>query len=66
MAKEKVEVVAYSAYCGEEMPGAFKWREKKAEVDKIVRRWTEKIVSSLYLLISIHGVHFSLPSTLSR
>jgi len=42
MPKEKVEVVAYSGYRGEETPRVFKWRGAKVEVAKIWSRWIEE------------------------
>ncbi len=42
MPKEKVEVIAYSGYRGEESPRVFKWREKKIEVAEIRKRWVEE------------------------
>ena len=42
MPKEKVEVVAYSGYRGEETPRAFKWRRRKIEVAEISGRWLEE------------------------
>jgi hypothetical protein len=35
MPKEKVEVVAYSGYRGEEIPRVFKWRGTRVEVAEI-------------------------------
>ena len=42
MPKEKVEVVAYSGYRGEEAPRIFKWRGTKIEVAEISSRWLEE------------------------
>ena len=42
MPKEKVEVVAYSGYRGEETPRVFKWRGTKIEVSEIRSRWLEE------------------------
>ena len=42
MPKEKVEVVAYSGYRGEEVPGVFNWRGTKVEVAEISSRWIEQ------------------------
>jgi hypothetical protein len=42
MAREKVEVVAYSGYRGEEVPRVFKWRGTKVEVAEIRSRWIEQ------------------------
>jgi hypothetical protein len=42
MPKEKVEVVSYSGYRGEETPRVFTWRETKVEVTEIRSRWTEE------------------------
>ena len=42
MPKEKVEVIAYSGYRGEESPRAFKWRETKIGVAEIRRKWVEE------------------------
>ena len=38
MPKEKVEVVAYSGYQGEETPRIFKWRGTKIDVAQISSR----------------------------
>ncbi len=45
MAKERVEVVAYSGYRGEEIPRAFKLRGMRVEVSEILSRWIEEGVS---------------------
>jgi len=45
MPKEKVEVVAYSGYRGEEVPRIFKWQGIGVEVAKIWGRWIEEGVS---------------------
>jgi hypothetical protein len=42
MPKEKVEVVAYSGYRGEETPRVFKWRETIIEVAEISSSWLEE------------------------
>jgi hypothetical protein len=42
MTKEKVEVVAYSGYRGEEVPRFFQWRGIKVEVSEIRSRWIEE------------------------
>jgi hypothetical protein len=42
MPREKVEVIAYSGYRGEEAPRAFKWRGTKVQVAEISSRWTEE------------------------
>ena len=65
MTREKVEVVAYSGYRDEEIPRAIKWRGKKVEVSKIVRRWTEEGVGDRttkrgFGLIGTDGIAYSL------
>jgi hypothetical protein len=42
MTKEKVEVIAYSGYRGEEVPRVFHWRGMKVEVSEIRSRWIEE------------------------
>jgi hypothetical protein len=42
MPKEKVEVVAYSGYRGEETPRLFKWRGARVEVAEVRSRWIEE------------------------
>ncbi len=42
MPKEKVEVVAYSGYRGEEIPSVFEWRGTRVEVAEIRSRWIEE------------------------
>ena len=42
MARERVEVVAYSGYRGEETPRAFRWQGRMVEVAEIESRWTEE------------------------
>jgi hypothetical protein len=42
MDREKIEVIAYSGYRGEETPMAFKWRGTKVEVAEIQSRWIEE------------------------
>ncbi len=65
MAKEKVEVIAYSGYRGEEIPRAFKWREKKVGVAEIRSRWIKEGVGDRetkrgYELMGTDGVAYSL------
>ncbi len=40
--EEKVEVLSYSGYRGEETPRVFKWRGTNAEVAEIQSRWIEE------------------------
>jgi len=40
--KEKVEVVAYSGYRGEEVPRVFNWRGTEVVVAEIRSRWVEE------------------------
>jgi len=40
--KEKVEVVAYSGYRGEEVPRVFNWRGTEVVVAEIRSRWIEE------------------------
>ena len=42
MFEEKIEVIAYSGYRGEEIPRAMIFRGKKIEVKDILKRWTEE------------------------
>ncbi len=42
MSKEKVEVLAYSGYRGEEVPRSFKLRGARIEVSEISSRWIEE------------------------
>ena len=42
MPKEKVEVIAYSGYRGEETPRAFKSQETRVGVAEIRSRWIEE------------------------
>jgi hypothetical protein len=65
MPKEKVEVVAYSGYRGEEIPRVFKWRGTKVEVGEIRSRWTEEGVGDRatkrgFRLIGTDGMAYSL------
>jgi hypothetical protein len=65
MAKEKVEVVAYSGYRGEEIPRAFKWRGTKVGVVEIWSRWTGEGVGDRdtrrgFRLIGTDGIAYSL------
>ena len=65
MPKEKVEVVAYSGYRGEETPRTFKWRGTKIEVAKISSRWLEEGVGDRdtkrgFGLIGTDGIAYNL------
>jgi hypothetical protein len=65
MPREKVEVVAYSGYRGEEIPRAFKWRGTKVEVAEILSRWIEEGVGHRdtkrgFRLIGSDGIVYSL------
>ena len=65
MPKEKVEVVAYSGYRGEETPRVFKWREMMIEVAEISGRWTEDGVRDSqvkrgFRLIGTDGIAYNL------
>jgi hypothetical protein len=42
MAEEKIEVIAYSGYRGEETPRIIFLHEKKIEVMEILKMWTEE------------------------
>jgi hypothetical protein len=42
MSEEKIEVIAYSGYRGEEIPRAFIHNREKIEVIDILRRWIEE------------------------
>ena len=42
MSEEKVKVIAYSGYRGEEAPREITLHDKKIEVVKILSRWIEK------------------------
>ena len=42
MLKERIEVVAYSGYRGEETPRVFKWRGREVEVAGILSRWIKE------------------------
>ena len=42
MFEEKIEVIAYSGYRGEEIPRAMIIRDKKIEVKEILKRWVEE------------------------
>ena len=65
MPKEKVEVVAYSGYRGEETPRVFKWRETIIEVAEISGRWLEEGVKDRatkrgFRLIGTDGIAYNL------
>ncbi len=65
MAKEKVEVVAYSGYRGEEIPRVFKWRGTKVEVAEIRSRSIEQRAGDrntrrLFRLKGMDGAEYSL------
>jgi hypothetical protein len=65
MLKEKVEVVSYSGYRGEEIPRVFKWRETKVEVAEIRSRWIEEGVGDRdtkrgFRLIGTDGIAYCL------
>ena len=65
MPKEKVEVVAYSGYRGEEAPRIFKWRGMNVEVAKIRSRWIEEGVGDRdtkrgFELTGVDGVRYRL------
>ncbi len=65
MPKEKVEVVAYSGYRGEEIARAFQWRGARIEVAEIRKRWTEEGVGDRnrkrgFSLIGADGIAYSL------
>lgn len=40
--EEKIEVIAYSGYRGEEIPRAMIFRDKKIEVKDILKRWVKE------------------------
>ncbi len=42
MSEEKIEVIAYSGYRGEERPKAFILREQRIEVVRVQERWVEE------------------------
>ena len=42
MFEEKIKVIAYSGYRGEEIPRAMIFRGKKIEVKDILKRWTKE------------------------
>ncbi len=42
MSEEKIEVIAYSGYRGEETPRAFTHHQEKIEVIDILSRWVEE------------------------
>ena len=42
MFEEKIEVIAYSGYRGEEIPRTMILRDKKIEVKEILKRWVEE------------------------
>jgi hypothetical protein len=42
MSEEKIEVIAYSGYRGEETPRKIFLHEKKIEVLEILKMWTEE------------------------
>jgi hypothetical protein len=42
MFEEKIEVIAYSGYRGEEIPRAIIFRDKKIEVRDILKMWVEE------------------------
>jgi hypothetical protein len=42
MSEEKIEVIAYSGYRGEETPRTMIFREKKIEIKDILNRWIEE------------------------
>lgn len=42
MFEEKIEVIAYSGYRGEETPRTMIFREKKIEIKDILNRWIEE------------------------
>ena len=65
MAKEKVEVVAYSGYRGEEIPRVFEWRGAKVEVAEIRSRWVEegvghREIKRRFRLIGTDAIAYSL------
>jgi hypothetical protein len=46
MFEEKIEVIAYSGYRGEEIPRAIIFRDKKIEVRDILKMWVEEGVKN--------------------
>ena len=44
--EEKIKVIAYSGYCGEETPRTIFLHEKKIEVLEILKMWTEEGVKN--------------------
>jgi hypothetical protein len=65
MQREKVEVVAYSGYRGEEIPRVFEWRGAKVEVAEIRSRWIEEGVGDRdtkrgFRLIGTDGIAYCL------
>jgi len=65
MPGEKVEVVAYSGYRGEEIPRIFEWRGAKVEVAEIRSRWIEEGVGDRdikrgFRLIGADGIAYCL------
>jgi hypothetical protein len=65
MTREKVEVVAYSGYRGEETPRVFKWRGVKIEVAEIRNRRIEqgagdRNTKRVFRLIGTDGIAYSL------
>ena len=65
MPKEKVEVISYSGYRGEEKPRIFKWRGTKVEVAEIRSWWTEQGVGDrdikrVFRLMGTDGITYRL------
>ncbi len=63
--QEKVKVVAYSGYRGEEAPRFFEWRGTKVEVAEIRNRWTEEGMADRHTkrgfkLIGTDGIEYCL------
>jgi hypothetical protein len=63
--KEKVEVIAYSGYRGEEVPRVFRWLGTKVGVAEIRKRWVEegaedRDTKRRFELIGTDGVAYSL------
>jgi hypothetical protein len=46
MFEEKIEVIAYSGYRGEETPRIMNFRDKKIEIKEILKRWVEEGVGN--------------------
>jgi hypothetical protein len=46
MKEEKIEVIAYAGYRGEQSPRSFFIRDKRIEVVKILDQWVEENVDS--------------------